>query len=81
MEEAGYEVEIGEKVGSAETYTRHPTIGYFHPIQSYYLGKLLNKAKVPTESDHVFKFVKVNDIGSKMYLEMQKWAIEQAMAH
>ena len=27
------------------------------------------------------KFVKVDEIGNKMYLEMQRWAIEQALAH
>ena len=80
LEESGYEVEIGEKVGSAETYMLHPTIGYFHPIQSYYVGKLLDKVKEPVEPDHVFKFVKFEDIENKMYLEMQRWAIEQAMA-
>ena len=81
MEEAGYEVEIEKKVGSAETYMLHPTIGYFHPIQSYYVGKLLDKVSEPIESDHVFKYVKVDEIGNKMYFEMQRWAIEQAIAH
>ena len=38
LEEAGYEVEIVREVDSAETYMVHPTIGYFHPIQKYYLG-------------------------------------------
>ena len=47
LEESGYEVEIGGKVGSAETYMLHPTIGYFHPIQTYYVGKLLDKVKEP----------------------------------
>ena len=79
MEEAGYEVEIEKKIGSAETYMLHPTIGYFHPIQSYYVGKLLDKVAEPIEPDHVFKFVKVDEIGNKMYLEMQRWAIEQAL--
>ena len=80
LEESGYEVEIGEKVGSAETYMLHPTIGYFHPIQSYYVGKLLDKVKESVEPDHDFKFVKFEDIENKMYLEMQRWAIEQAIA-
>lgn len=26
--------------------------GYFHPIQTYYIGELLEKVQVPTESDH-----------------------------
>ena len=78
IEEAGYEVEIVKEVGSAEAYMLHPTIGYFHPIQKYYLGRLLNKVKEPVEPDHEFKYVKFEDIKGKMYLEMQSWAIEQA---
>lgn len=78
LEEAGYEVEIVREVGSAETYTVHPTIGYFHPIQKYYLGKLRNKVKEPVEPDHIFKYVRFEDVRGKMYLEMQSWAIEQA---
>lgn len=39
IEEAGYQVEIKERVCSAETYYEHPTIGFFHPIQVYYSGK------------------------------------------
>lgn len=77
IEEAGYKVEIKEKVCSAETYYEHPTIGFFHPIQVYYSGKLLKKVKKPMELDHVFKWVKYEDIRGKMYLEMQNWALEQ----
>ena len=29
----------------------HPTIGYFHPIQAYYVGELLDKVKEPVEID------------------------------
>ena len=45
IEEAGYQVEIKERVCSAETYYEHPTIGFFHPIQVYYSGKLVKKSK------------------------------------
>ena len=81
MEEAGYEVEIKGKICSAETYTLHPTIGYFHPIQTYYAGELQDKIKEPVEPDHVLKFVRYDDLRDKMYFEMQLWAIEQALAH
>ena len=81
MEEVGYEVEIKGKIGSAETYTLHPTIGYFHPIQTYYAGELQDKIKEPVEPDHVLKFVRYDDLRDKMYFEMQLWAIEQALAH
>ncbi len=35
LEESGVEVTIGEKIGSAETFTTHPLLGPFHPIQTY----------------------------------------------
>ena len=66
----------GNEVGIVETPK-----GYFHPIQSYYVGKLLDKVAELIEPDHVFKFVKVDEIGNKIYLEMQRWAIVQAIAH
>ena len=78
MEEAGYQVEIKKKVCSAETYCKHPTIGFFHPIQSYYLGELTSKIKEPIE-DHLFKWIKCENLKGKMFLEMQNWALEQAL--
>ena len=39
LEEIGYAVSVGNKVCSAEMYCEHPTIGYFHPIQTYYVGE------------------------------------------
>ena len=45
IEEVGYRVEINERVCSAETYYEHPKIGFFHPIQVYYSGKLVEKVK------------------------------------
>jgi len=53
-------------------------IFYIIMIQKYYLGKLRNKVKEPVEPDHIFKYVRFEDVRGKMYLEMQSWAIEQA---
>ena len=77
LEEAGYTVKIGEFVCSAETYAKHPTLGYFHPIQSYYRGELMEKVQEPTESDHKFMWVDLDEIRGKMFTKMQDWAIEQ----
>ena len=66
-----------ERVCSAETYYEHPTIGFFHPIQVYYSGKLVKKLREPVEQDHVFRWVKYEDLRGKMCLEMQNWAVEQ----
>ena len=45
LEEAGYTVNINQKLCSAEAYSKHPKIGYFHPIQTYYIGELLEKVQ------------------------------------
>ena len=78
IEEAGYQAKIGNKICSAETYEEHPIIGFFHPIQVYYLGELTEKIKKPIEDDHIFKWINYEKLKGKMYLEMQNWALEQA---
>lgn len=77
MEEAGYAVSVKEKVCSAETYCKHPSIGYFHQIQTYYVGELTSKVRTSTEADHEFVWVKYDKIKGKLYAEMQNWALEQ----
>ena len=77
IEEVGYRVEINERVCPAETYYEHPKIGFFHPIQVYYSGKLVEKVKEPVEQDHVLRWARYENIKGKMYLEMQSWAVEQ----
>ena len=79
LEEAGYNVSIGYKVCSAEMYSQHPTIGYFHPIQTYYVGALLEQVSIPVEDDHEFVWMDYNELKGNMYLEMQSWAIEQCV--
>ena len=78
LEEAGCTVNINQKLCSAETYTKHPNIGYFHPIQTYYIGELLEKVQEPIESDHEFMWVEYEQLKGKMFAEMQNWAIETA---
>ena len=77
QEEAGYVALIEGALCSAETYTKHPTLGYFHPIQTYYLGKLLKKQGEGTESDHILRWVEYEQLRGKMFVEMQNWALEQ----
>ncbi|MBO5321772.1 MAG: NUDIX domain-containing protein [Clostridia bacterium] len=78
LEEAGYTVNINKKLCSAETYTKHSKIGYFHPIQTYYIGELLEKVQEPIESDHEFLWIEYEQLKGKMFAEMQNWAIEIA---
>ena len=77
LEEAGLAVEVGEKICSAETYTVHPTIGYFHPIQTYYDGKVISRVSDIHETDHEFVWIKREMIRGKLFAEMQNWALEQ----
>lgn len=79
VEEIGCTVSVGNKICSAEMYCEHPTIGYFHPIQTYYVGELLEQINLPVEDDHEFVWVDYNELLDNMYLEMQSWAIEQCM--
>lgn len=78
LEEIGYKVLVREKICSAESYCFTPSIGYFHPIQTYYSGDLQDFIKTPEETDHSLQWVEYSDLLGKMYLEMQSWAIEQA---
>ena len=79
LEEAGYTVRIKHKIGSAETYYKAPEIGYFHPIQTYYVGELVKKVQAPLVSDHQLVWVCFQELKGKMYLEMQNWAIKESM--
>ena len=79
LEETGYIVTVGKKVCAAEMYCEHPSIGYFHPIQTYYVGELLDEVSVPVEDDHEFVWMDYNELVDNMYLEMQSWALEQCM--
>ena len=58
-----------------------PTIGYFHPIQTYYFGKLLDRESTPTETDHILCWIEYEQLKGKMLLEMQNWALEQLSAY
>lgn len=79
LEETGYTVFIKEKICSAEAYVIHPQIGYFHPVQAYYVGELLEKVKEPMEIDHQFLWIELEKVKGKMFSQMQNWAIEIAM--
>lgn len=81
LEESGYIVHIKQKVCSAETYEKHSTIGYFHPIQTYYIGELLEKVQEPIEQDHKFLWIEYENIKGEMFVEMQNWALEQCFEY
>lgn len=81
IEEAGCTVLVKDKVCSAETYGKHPTIGYFHPIQTYYVGEVLSKISDNVERDHLFCWVEYEQLKGNMFVEMQNWALEQVFRY
>lgn len=81
LEEAGYTVSVKQRICSAETYVMHPTLGYFHPIQTYYVGELLDHIAPPSEADHRFVWIDYDFIKGNMVAEMQNWALEQCAAY
>lgn len=77
LEETGCLCRVKDKLCSAEAYERHPEIGYFHPIQTYYQGELLDKSAEPVEPNHTLCWIEYEQLKGKMFLEMQNWALEQ----
>ena len=79
IEEIGYTVKVGEKLCSAEHYTYHKRIGYFHPIQHYYMGELIRMEESFTvEKDHTLMWFSYDEIKGKMFSPMQNWAVDMA---
>ena len=76
IEETGFSVNLDKHICSADTYVLHPKVGYFHPIQHYYNGTLIEKICEPIESDHELEWISIDDIENKMHLEFQIWAIK-----
>ena len=77
LEEIGYLSFVGEKVCSAETYMKHESLRYFHPIQTYYFGDLLDEVSTPIETDHILCWIEYEQLKENMFVEMQNWALEQ----
>lgn len=78
IEESGFEVEIYHKICSAETYTMHHKVGPFHPVQVYYIGRLIRQIAPPMETDHQLVWMHFEEIKGKMFSQMQNWALEVA---
>lgn len=78
IEETGYASVINEYFGSAEEYKDdQPAIGYFHPVQNYYIGELTEKICEPIELDHVLSWVNPEEAVEKIWIEMQRKALER----
>lgn len=79
LEEVGYTCVVQDKICTAESYGKHPTLGYFHPVQTYYTGTLLSRIATPAESDHRFEWVDCNALRGYLFSAMQNWALEQVL--
>lgn len=77
MEEIGCPVEIDGFFCSAETYCHHSELGYFHPIQYYYFGRIGKKTAEPLETDHSLHWVPEREIEWKLNIEQQIWAVKK----
>jgi 8-oxo-dGTP diphosphatase len=54
----------------------HEKNGPFHPIQSYYAGRIGERVSDPKEADHRFLWLPAEDVRGRFYPEMQNWALE-----
>ena len=77
IEEIGYTVKVIEKICSAEHYTYHKRIGYFHPVQTYYIGQLLKmENRFSVEKDHTLMWLGYEELRGRMFSPMQNWALD-----
>ncbi len=77
LEETGFRVTVSEYICSAEMYSVHPTIGYFHPIQHYYSGFFEEKVGAPCETDHELVWIPLKNASEKMLVPIQRYAVER----
>ena len=66
LEEVGYSAAVKGELCSAETYMTSSRFGYFHPIQSYYYGELLEKVTEPVEINHELYWTSYEELKGKL---------------
>lgn len=79
LEETGCSAVVGRLVCTAETYTVHPEIGYFHPVQSYYIGQLSDSTQEPLNRDHRLEWYPLEQAKGNLFVPMQNWALDVAL--
>lgn len=80
LEEIGYTVSVSNYICSAETYCIHSSLGYFHPVQYYYSGQILEQVTQPIEQDHSLEWISCNDIDGKFFAKQQEWAVKKYLS-
>lgn len=76
LEETGYTALVGNFLCSAEAYVEHPIVKFFHPIQAYYTGELIQQVQAPIETDHKLVWMTYEQLKGNMFSEMQNWALD-----
>ncbi|MBR0443114.1 MAG: NUDIX domain-containing protein [Clostridia bacterium] len=78
LEEIGYDVRIDELIASADAWDTHPKIPYFHPIQYYYSGDLLDPLLEDGGSDGTcLEWIPLDRMDELLFVPMQRWAVRQ----
>lgn len=75
LEEVGCNALVGEFLCSAEAFDVHPRKGFFHPVQSYYLGEISEPVCEPIEKDHCLMWLDYEFLRGRMFSQIQNWAI------
>ena len=76
IEEVGCQANIERLLCTAEAFDVHPRKGFFHTVQSYYLGSISAPVCEPVEKDHTLLWMDYNDLRGRMFSQMQNWAID-----
>lgn len=81
LEEIGCSVIVDDYICSAEAYCVHDKIGYSHPVQYYYSGKIVQKLKAPIENDHKLKWLELEKAETELVVEQQIWAVRKFISN
>ena len=76
LEEVGCKASIDRLACTAEAFVVHPRKGFFHPVQSYYLGSISDPICEPIEKDHTLRWFDYAELRGRMFSQMQNWAID-----
>ncbi|MBE6988031.1 MAG: NUDIX domain-containing protein [Ruminococcaceae bacterium] len=76
-EETGYEVRVDEYLCCADKYWKNGDKGYFHPVQYYYAGDLLEKTGESQENDTHFEWLPLSMLEKSMVVDAQIWAVRK----
>lgn len=71
LEETGYSIEVEKYLKSVDIYTIHSELGYFNPMQHYYLGRLSKYVASPMEEGYSLEWLEVDEL-DEMFLDVQR---------